>query len=104
MVDVSETSEAIEVEVDLPGVKRDEITVQLNENILTISGERSEEKEEKGRTFHRIERASGQFSRATALPCCVDEKQVDAEFYDGVLSITLPKAEEAKTRKINIKS
>ena len=102
-LDVSETDTAIEVKIDIPGVKSDEIDIQLNGNSLTVSGEHKEEKEEKGKTYHRVERRSGSFSRTLPLPCPVEEDEVVAEYNDGVLTITLPKTEEAKTHKIKIK-
>jgi HSP20 family protein len=102
--DLSETDTAIEVRVDLPGIKPSEIDIQLSGNVLTVSGERKEEKEEKGRTFHRVERRTGSFSRSITLPCAVQEQEVAAEYRDGVLAITLPKEEGAKARKIKVKS
>ena len=68
---MAETDTALEAKIDLPGVKPDEIEIQLNGNVLTISGEHKEEKEEKGKTYHRLERHSGCFSRSIALPCPV---------------------------------
>lgn len=102
--DVSETNDAVRVKVDLPGVDADEINIQLNENILTISGERQEEADDPELTYHRIERASGRFSRTAALPAGIDEDRIVAASRDGVLTILLPKAEEAKTRKISVRS
>src|SRR6185295_17886631 len=69
-IDVSETDHAVEVRMDLPGIKPEEIDIQLSNNLLTVSGERKEEKEEKGKTFHRVERRMGSFSRSVLLPCC----------------------------------
>ncbi len=103
-VDLSETANALEARVDLPGVKPKEIDIQVSGNLLTISGEKKEEKEEKGKTFHRVERHSGSFSRTMTLPCAVNEDEVAAEYRDGVLTITLPKCEQAKSRKITIKT
>ena len=103
-VDISETDAAVEAKVDLPGVDPKEIDIQLNGNVLTISGERKEEKEDKGKTYHRVERRSGSFSRSLSLPCPVEEDEVAAEFHEGVLTVTLPKTEDAKTRKIAVKS
>ncbi|HEY3395062.1 MAG TPA: Hsp20/alpha crystallin family protein [Lacipirellulaceae bacterium] len=103
-VDLSETDTAVEVRMDLPGVKPDDIDIQVSGNILSVTGQRQEEKEEKGRTFHRVERHSGSFSRAITLPAAVNESEVAAEYRDGVLAITLPKSEQAKTRKIKVKS
>jgi HSP20 family protein len=103
-IDVSETDAAVEAKVDLPGMKPDEIDIRLNANVLTVSGERKEEKEEKGKTYHRLERRAGTFSRSITLPCPVAEDEVAAEFHDGVLTITLPKTEQANARKIKVKS
>ncbi|MEQ8211498.1 MAG: Hsp20/alpha crystallin family protein [Lacipirellulaceae bacterium] len=103
-MDIAETESTLEVKVDLPGMKASEIDISLSDNILTISGEREEQKEEKGKSFHRVERSSGRFSRTTSLPCSVEEGEAVAEFHDGVLCVTLPKAEEAKSRKIEVKS
>lgn len=102
-VDLSETEKAVEVRMDLPGVKAKEIDIQINKNLLTVSGERKEEKEEKGKTYHRVERRTGNFSRSFTLPCAVAEDEVAAEYKDGILTITLPKTEEAQTRKIKVK-
>jgi HSP20 family protein len=103
LLDLSETDTAVETKMDLPGVKPEEIEIQLNGNVLTVSGERKEEQEEKGKTYHRLERRVGNFSRSMTLPCPVEEDEVAASYKDGVLSITLPKTDEAKTRKIKIK-
>ncbi len=81
-----------------------EIDIQLNNNLLTVSGERKEEKEEKGRTLHRIERRVGSFSRSITLPCSVAADEAAAEYRDGVLKITLPKTEESKAQKIKVKA
>ena len=103
LLDVSESDTAVEVQLDLPGMKAEEIEIQLNGSTLTVSGERKDEKEEKGKTYHRLERHVGSFSRSLTLPCPVEEDEVAAAYHDGVLSITLPKTEEAKTRKITVK-
>ena len=104
-LDVAETEQAVEISVDLPGVKAEEVDIQLSGNTLTIRGERKEEKtEEEGRNFHRVERRYGAFSRSVTLPCAVREDDATAEFHDGVLSIILPKTDEAKTKKIEVKS
>jgi HSP20 family protein len=103
-IDVTESESALEARVDLPGVNPDEIDIQLSGNLLTVSGERREEKEEKGRTYHRIERRSGSFSRCVSLPCAVQEDEVAADCRDGVLTITLPKTDEAKSHKIEVKA
>ena len=103
-VDLSETDKTVEVRMDLPGVKPKEIDIQINNNLLTVSGERKEEKEEKGKTYHRVERRTGSFSRSFTLPCAVAEDEVAAEYKDGILTITLPKTEEAQARKIEVKA
>jgi HSP20 family protein len=103
-LDVSETDSAVEVRMDVPGMKPDDIDIQLSGNTLRVSGERKEEKEEKGRTFHRAERRSGSFSRVVTLPCNVKDDKIDAQYHDGVLTISMPKCEEAKARKIKVKA
>jgi HSP20 family protein len=102
-VDMAETDGVIEVTMDIPGVDPKEIDIQVSGNMLTISGEKKEEKEEKGKTFHRVERRYGSFSRSMTLPCPVNEDKVGAECHEGVLKVTLPKTEESKTRKIKVK-
>jgi HSP20 family protein len=90
--------------MDAPGLKVEDIDVQINGNLLTVSGQRAEEKEEKGRMFHRIERRHGTFSRTITLPCAVNDEKVDAQYRDGVLRLTLPKTEESKAHKIAVKA
>lgn len=101
-LDVSETDAAIEVRMDLPGVNAEEIDIKLTDNLLTVSGERNEEKEEKGRKFHRVERRQGCFSRSVTLPSPVDDGTVDAQFRDGVLTISMSKSDDARARKIKV--
>jgi len=103
-LDVSETDQAVEVRMDLPGIKPEDIEVRLNANMLTISGERREEKEEKNRTYHRVERRMGSFSRSVSLPCPIKEDSIDARYKDGILTVNLPKVEECKSRRINVKA
>ncbi|MBX3444565.1 MAG: Hsp20/alpha crystallin family protein [Planctomyces sp.] len=102
-MDLAETDKEIEVKVDVPGLKPEEINVEVQNNVLVISGEHREEKEEQGKTFHRIERRSGSLQRSITLPCAVQENKIVAQCRDGVLTITLPKAEEACRRKIPVK-
>lgn len=101
-LDLSEVDNALEIRMDLPGIKPEDVDIEFSGNTIRISGKRSEEKEEKGRTFHRVERTSGSFSRMVTLPCSVREDQITAECHDGVLTVTLPKTEEAKSRKIKV--
>lgn len=104
-LDLSETDGEIEVRLDLPGFKPEEIDVDLSHDVLTISGEHKEEKEEKdeGRRYHRIERRRGSFQRIVQLPAMVQEDKIDATFQNGVLTITMPKSEESKSKKIRVK-
>jgi HSP20 family protein len=104
--DLSETADAFEVRMDVPGIKPDEITVEVTGDLLKISGERKEEKEqgESGKTYHRIERRHGTFSETVRLPGAVKEDQVQAEFHDGVLTVTLPKIEASKTHTVKVKA
>lgn len=103
-VDLSETDNEVDVKMDLPGMKPDDIDIHVRNNVLTIRGERKEETEEKNRTYHRIERRSGSFSRTVTLPTEVDEDSVKATYKDGVLTISLPKAKAAQVKKIAVKS
>ena len=104
LMDLSETDATVEARMDLPGVAPDEIDIQIRNDMLTVSGERKEEKEEKDRTYHRIERRVGSFSRSMRLPCAVDEGKVTAKQKDGVLSISMPKSEAAKPHKVKVKT
>lgn len=101
-LDMTETDGAVEVRMDVPGVKPEDIEVQLSGNMLTINGKRSEEKEEKGKTFHRMERSYGSFTRTVTIPCEVKDEKVDAQVRDGVLTIHLLKSEEARAKKIKV--
>jgi len=103
-LDMSETPSTVEVRIDVPGMKTEDIDIQLASGILTISGERKEEKEEKTKTFHRTERHHGRFSRSVTLPSAVAEDKVDAQYRDGVLTVSMQKTEEAKSRKIKVKA
>lgn len=105
-MDVAETDSAFEVTVDLPGIKQNDVDIQLDHNTLTVRGERSEETEEKDeeKKYHRVERYSGSFSRSIVLPDSVNEDEASADYKDGVLKIVIPKSEDSKPRKISIKS
>jgi len=101
---VVETETSYEVTAELPGVRRDEVNVELHDGALIISGKKEHEAEEKGKTFHRVERFAGEFRRVITLPPAVDEERIDASFKDGVLTVTVPKAEAAKPKPISIRS
>jgi len=103
-VNMVETEKAVEVAVELPGMKPEEVKVEIREGNLWITGEKKEEKEEKGKTFHRIERRAGMFRRVLPLPVEVKEHEVDARFAEGVLKIVLPKAERVAPKQIEIKA
>jgi HSP20 family protein len=100
---IAETDKAVDVTVELPGMKPEEVNVELREGALWITGEKKEEKEEKGKTFHRVERRHGSFRRGFALPTEVEEGKVVAKFEGGVLHITLPKAEKVAPKRIEVK-
>jgi HSP20 family protein len=100
----AEMEEAYEVTVELPGMKPEEFNVEVKNGELWVTGEKKEEKEEKGKTWHRVERRYGEFRRIFALPAEVKEEEVKAEYKEGVLRITVPKAEVAKPRKIEVKA
>jgi HSP20 family protein len=102
-VDIEETETEFIVKADLPDVKKEEIKIHVQDGVLAIEGERRQEKEEKGRKFHKIEREYGRFVRRFALPIEVDGDKVRAEFKDGVLNVVLPKAPAAKPKTIDIK-
>jgi HSP20 family protein len=103
-LNVAESDNAYEVTVDLPGVKPEDVSVELHENQVTISGKREVEHEEMGRTFHRIECRSGEFRRVVALPVPVDETKISADYHQGVLKVVLPKSEKVKPTRITVKS
>jgi HSP20 family protein len=102
-VDVQETDGECLIKADLPEVKKEDVRVELQDSVLCLRGERKQEKEEKGKKFHRIERAYGQFERRLALPSEVDPQRVAAEFKDGVLKVHLPKSASAKPKSIEVK-
>lgn len=85
-------------------MKPEDLNVEYRDGTLVIAGRKAEEKEEKGKTFHRVERCAGEFRRAIALPQAVDQEHVEAHYADGVLRVTVPKAEAAKPRQIAIKT
>ena len=103
-LDVVETETGYVVSVDLPGVKPEEVKVEMEDGKLTISGKRETVKEEKTKNVHRVERTSGSFYRAIGLPREIDANQIEASYDQGVLKVTLPKSAEKQPRKIEIRS
>jgi HSP20 family protein len=100
--DLSETDEAFRIRLDVPGMKKEDITVNLQNNTLTVSGERSSERTEEGEKYVRVERAFGNFHRTFTLPDAVDQENVEASYEDGVLTINVPKTETSTRRQIEI--
>jgi HSP20 family protein len=103
-LDLSETEQHYQVKVDLPGLKPEEVKVEVRGAELWITGERKEEKEETGKTFHRVERRSGEFRRILPLPTEVREEAIEAKVENGVLTVTVPKVEPVKPKKIEVRS
>jgi HSP20 family protein len=101
---VVETDNAVEVTMELPGMKPEEVKVEMTDGRLCVSGEKREEKEEKGKTFHRMERRTGAFRRLISLPAVVDKAKAEATFAEGVLKVALPKSLEAAPKAIPVKA
>jgi HSP20 family protein len=103
-LDVAETEGAVVVKAEIAGIDPKEIDISVNGDTLYLKGERKEEKEEKGKTWHRVERSYGAFTRAVTLPVPVSAEKVEATAKDGVLTITLPKSEASKVRHVTVKT
>jgi HSP20 family protein len=103
-VDIFENKDQIVLEAELPGMKPDDVNISIENNILTIHGERKFEKKDENDNFHRVERSYGSFTRSFTLPPTVSSENANAEFENGVLRLTLAKREEAKPRRIEIKA
>jgi|SRR5579871_3287205 len=104
-VDIRETAtQDLIIKADLPAVKKEDIKVTFENNVLTIEGERKMEEGVSAESYHRLERAYGQFHRSFTLPPSVDGNRVSAAYADGVLTITLPRREETKPRQVEIQS
>jgi HSP20 family protein len=100
--DIYETDDAIVIETELAGLKKEDVNVEVNDNVLSIKGERTTEKEENKDNYYRRERFTGKFHRAFTLPMDVDVEKISARFKDGVLVLEIPKPEEKKPKKINV--
>jgi HSP20 family protein len=103
-LDVFETGDKLVVKVELPGIEPDDVEVSVEDSTLTVSGSREFHQETEEQNYHRIERRYGAFSRSLRLPQTADAENVDARFDKGVLTIDIPKREEAKPRRIEIKA
>jgi HSP20 family protein len=101
-MDLVEEGEQYVLRADLPGVGEDDVSVELEDNVLTVSGERKSEHREQGDGFRRIERSSGSFSRSLTLPEGIDAEQIRARFEQGVLEVRVPKPEQRKPRRVAI--
>lgn len=101
-IDIFETEGEIVVKAEVPGMDRKDISLHIENNVLTLKGDRRFEKEAKEENYHRIERSYGGFSRAFSIPVIVDEEKIRADYKDGVLTIALPKKEQAKPKQIRI--
>ena len=103
-VNLSETDTQYEVSVDLPGVRLEDIDVEVRHGDLWITGKRQDETEEQGKRWHRVECYCGEFRRMIRLGDDIDAERVDAQYKDGILHITVPKTEESKAKRIEVKS
>ena len=101
-VDLMENQEEYTLVAELPGMTKDDVKITLNDNVLTLRGEKKAEKQAKEENWHRIERTYGAFERSFALTSTVDREKVKARFENGVVKITLPKSETSRTREIDI--
>ncbi len=102
-VDISENKDEFIVTAELPGMKKDDIHITYKDGVLSIEGERKQEKEEKDVNYHRVERTYGKFCRTFQLPTLVQQDKITANYKDGILEIHLPKVEEAKPKEIEVK-
>jgi HSP20 family protein len=102
-VDIQETDKEYLIKAELPEVKKEDVKVEVLDGVLKIEGERNQEKEEKGKKFHKVERSYGRFVRQFALPTEVEATKVQAEYKDGVLNVHLPKTAAAKPQTVEVK-
>lgn len=101
-MDLVETDDHFVLRADLPGLGEEDVSIELEDNVLTVSGERKTEHEDRREGYHRVERSSGRFSRALTLPEGVDAEAIQASFDRGVLEVRVPKPEKRKPRKVEI--
>lgn len=102
-VDILERDAEYEVRMELPGVRKDDVKITIENNILTIRGEKKQESSDEGKGYRRVERSYGTFERSFTLPTSVRSDKIDATVAEGVLTVRLPKAEEARPKEIEIK-
>jgi HSP20 family protein len=103
LVDIVEDEKEYVIKAEIPEMKKEDVKISVQDDVLSISGERKYEKEEKGKKYHRVERAYGSFLRSFTLPEDADGTKVNAEYKDGVLKVHLPKSEKAKPKAIEVK-
>ena len=103
LTDISEDENKYYLKLDLPGIKKEGVKINYHNGHLTIGGERKQETEEKNAKYHRVERTFGKYFRSFALPEKIKENEIDAEYSNGQLKITIPKSEEARNRQIEIR-
>jgi HSP20 family protein len=103
LVDISEDDKEYLIKAEVPDIKKEDIKLAVQDDVLTISGERKSEKEEKGKRYHRVERTYGSFMRSFTLPEDADGSRVSADYKDGMLNVHLPKSEKAKPKSIEVK-
>jgi len=102
-VDIAETDKAFVIKAEIPEVKKEDVKVTVDNGVLSICGDRKQEKEEKGKKFHRVERYYGSFCRSFTLPENIDEGGIKASFKDGMLNLDIPKTEETKPKTVEVK-
>jgi len=103
LVDIEESEKEYLIKAEIPEMKKEDVKIAVQDDILSISGERKSEKEEKGKKYHRVERSYGSFLRSFTLPDDADGTKITAEYKDGVLRLHLPKSEQAKPKAIEVK-
>lgn len=102
-VDIEEKDKEFQISAELPGIKKDDIKISLKNNVLTISGEKTQSKEEKDKNYHRTERIFGKFERSFRLPEYASQENINAEFKDGILHVSIPKLQESISKQIEVK-
>jgi HSP20 family protein len=103
LVNIEETDNDYIITAELPGIEKKDIKITFQNNMLNISGEKKEEKEMDNRNFHRVERRYGKFSRSIAIPSSIELDKIDASYKNGILTVKVPKSEEAKPKEIEVK-
>ena len=102
-LDVSEDTNEYRVNLEVPGINPDDLDISLESGVLTVKGEKKDETEKKDKNYHRVERSYGSFTRSLKFPVDIDSEKIKADYRDGVLHISLPKAETAKQKRIEVK-